>query len=150
VSLAPADLRARVQSQILADLGQVSSSPRWRVATLAYDVFPGADLSDREALSFAVGLVSTTFLDGRQPSGGVAPARTTIGVRFSCFLRSDAHVADYDVALAREAELVASIRSAVGAGGPAARLVSIDREVVGDGTLYLAEVRAEVFHPYPL
>lgn len=148
--LAPVDLRQRIEAQILAQLGQPSSSPRWRVATRAYDGFPGADLSDREALSFVVGLVSTDFLDGRQPIAGVAPARTTVGIRFGSYLRADAHVTDYDVALEREADLVAVVRATAGTGGPAPRIVRVDREIEGDQTLFVGTVLVEVFHGYPL
>lgn len=148
MSLAPAALRARIEARIVAALG--GGSPPWRVASLAYDAFPGADLSDREALSFAVGVTSTTFLDGRQPVGGVAPARSIVGVRWTSYLRTDAHVADYDRALEREVELVAAVRSTDGDGGPAARLVSSIRQAVGDSTVFLGELTLEVFHPYPI
>lgn len=148
MSLAPATLRARIEARITAALG--ASSPPWRVATLAYDQFPGADLSDREALSFAVGVPGTVFLDGRQLSGGQAPARTIVGVRFASYLRTDAHVADYDVALGREALLIAAVRGTTGAGGPAARVVSVERRVEGDGTTFVGDVVFEVFHGYPL
>jgi len=148
VSLTPADLRDRIEARIDSALG--AGSPPWVVAGLAFDMFPGSDLSDREALSYAVGVPSTTFVDGRQPSGGRAPARTTVGVRFSTFLRSDAHVADYSVALTREALLLAALRGTSGAGGPAVRLVSVDRQIVGDGTLFVATILCEVFHAYPV
>ena len=148
MSLAPADLRSRIESRIASVLG--GASPPWKVAGLAYDLFPGADMADREALSYAVGLPGTTFLDGRQPSGGQAPARTSVGVKFTSYLRSDAHVADYDVALGREALLIAAVRGTTGTRGPSPRVVQVDREVVGDGTLFVAAVIFEVFHGYPL
>lgn len=148
MSLSPAELRQRIEARITAALG--SGSPPWRVAGLAYDAFPGADLSDREALSFAVGVPSSTFLDGRQPVGGVAPVRSIVGVRFTSYLRTDAHVADYDRALEREVELVAAVRSTVGDGGPAARIVSVQRLTAGNETTFYGEITLEVFHPYPL
>lgn len=149
MSLAPDTLRARIEARITSALG--SASPPWRVATLGYDQFPGADLSDREALSFAVGLPSTVFLDeGRQRVGGQHMARTTVGVKFTSYLRTDAHVSDYDLALQREAALVAAVRATVGDGGPAARVVQIERAVVGDGTTFLAGILFECAHGYPL
>ena len=148
MSLSPADLRSRIEARIASVLG--GASPPWKVAGLAYDMFPGADLADREALSYAVGLPGTTFVDGRQPSGGQAPARTTVGVRFTSYLRTDAHVADYDVALAREVALIAAVRGTSGTGGPSPRAVQVDREVVGDGTVFVGTVIFEVFHGYPL
>jgi hypothetical protein len=148
MSLAPADLRSRIESRIAAVLG--AGSPPWRVAGLVYDLFPGADLSDREALSYAVGLPRTDFIDGRQPSGGQAPARSIVGVKFTSYLRTDAHVADYSVAIGREALLIAAVRGTVGTGGPSTRVVNVTREVLGDGTVFVADVLFEVFHGYPL
>lgn len=148
MSLAPATIRARIQARLAAVLGILS--PPWRPSALSYDLFPGADLQDVEALAYAVGLPSTTFLDGRQPSGGQAPARTIVGIKFSSYLRADAHVGDYDVALAREAALVVALGGTTGSGGPAPRVVQVDRQVIGDGTVFLGHVTVEVFHGYPL
>jgi hypothetical protein len=149
VSLAPATLRQRIESGLVAVLGALS--PAWRVSTLAYDLFPGADLADREALSFAVGLPSTSFLPGRQQqASGLAAVETVVGVKFTSQLRADASVTDYDTALAREVALINAVLDVVGDRGPTPVVTSVRREITGDGTVFLGTILFDVFHGYPL
>lgn len=141
----PSAIRQLVQNGILERLG--AEDPPWQVSLSTWDNFPGADPDQLEALSFAVGLPSSSVAnDGRQ-RGQIATS-TIVGVRFASKIRADNQVADYDRALDREVRLVSTVRLIV--GGTRAALVSIDRSVVGDGTVFVGDLRFAVFHGYPL
>lgn len=146
--LSPTDVRQRVEARIAAVLGVLT--PPWRVAGLAYDAFPGADLSDVEALSYAVGLPESTWQQDRRPVMSASLVITVVGVRFTSQLRSDAHVEDYDLALEREQLLIAAVNATTGNEGPRPRIVSARRSVVGDSTIFLGDYTFEVAHMYPL
>lgn len=146
MSVGPASLREKIETALIATLGVLS--PPWQVSRLAYDSFPGADPDEVEALAFAVGLRGSVAADpGRQSrTVGHVPMATAIGLRFSSKLRADNHVADYGTALGREQLLV------VAAAAITVPLVieSIDRRVVGDGTLYVGDLQLRTLHLYPL
>jgi hypothetical protein len=150
VSLHPRDLRQRIEDGLSAVLGALT--PAWEVSRLAWDHFPGADPREVEALCFAVGLPSTTFADGDRQRKDVRQAQssTQVGVKFASQLRLDAHVSDYDTALEREVTLVEALRSIAGVHGPAVHFDSVDRSIVGDGTVFLGDVRLTVTHAYPI
>jgi hypothetical protein len=142
--LAPVTLRQHVQNGILAALLAES----WQLARTVYDRFPGDDPANIDALAFAVGLPSSDMLGGRQPTGGQAPANTVVGVKFTYIIRPDYQVGDYDLALERETRLAGVVNGLVGL--PRSYLAGIVRQVVADGTVFVADLRFVVFHGYPL
>lgn len=149
MSLTPADLRSRIEAQIVSALG--SASPAWVVSALAFDAFPGGDLDDRQALAFAVGLPSSDVLAPRPTSGRQVATSTIVGIRFTYRLRADTHVADYDAALVQEVALVQAVSGTTGTRGPAAELVRIERGIAeADHELYIGTLMFRVFHQYPM
>ena len=150
MSLAPTDLRQRIESGLTAALGGLAVP--WSVSRYNYDTFPGPDAKSVLDLSFAVGLVATQFSpdDRQRKDVRQAQAASSVGVKFASQLRGDNHVGDTDTALTREVALVEALRSISGVHGPAVRIESISRTTVGDGTVFLADLRCAVIHAYPI
>ena len=149
MSLAPVDIRKRVEESLAGVLGGLS--PKGRVSTVPLDRFPGGDLADRESHSFAVGLGSSSALPGRQnQAAALVPAETAVIVRWTWLLSQDNAVDAYDEALKREVLVVGAVIDADGDDGPAPRFVSATRRVEAGGTLFVGEITFAVFHGYPL
>jgi hypothetical protein len=152
VSASPANVRQMVEAAILAVLGPDTATPiPSRLSSLAWEAFPGADLRDAEACSFAVGLPGSVALPGRQRGqAGGQPTTSQLGVRWSWSVAADRHVADYDAGLDREALLVRAVTGTPFVGFPRPRFVSATRSLRGDGTLLVGDLLFAVFHTYPL
>lgn len=154
MSLSPATIQSTVEAALLASLGALS--PAWQLSRLTWHQFPGADPAGVEALAFAVGLPScrrpaarsTGPSPGRQSRGAHhAPAVTTVGLRMASRIRADAAVEDYRTALAREADLIGT---ACSIGEVPLVWDSTTRSVVGDGTVFVADVLLTCLHYYPI
>lgn len=154
MSLSPASLRQAIEGAITAALGPAAAPPvakPQRVASLAYDKFPGADLRNVEAASFAVGLLDTSGLPDRQRrQAGGTPVTTNVGVRFTWLLRSDHHVEDQDDALDREAAIVALVSSTSTADMQRPRFLSVSRRESDSGKLFIGDLKFACVHVYPL
>lgn len=152
MSLAPATLRQRIEARITSVLGPGVGSPEWNVSALAYDAFPGGDLDDVQALSFAVGVPVTDFDSAsRRQVGRQIAATTIVAVKFAKRLAADGHVGDYDTALGLEATLVAAVTGTTGDRGPAPAVFRVERGLhEADPALFVADVWFRVFHQYPM
>ena len=131
-------LRQAIEAELVTRL------PTWTVSRLSYELFPGADAMAIVARAFAVGLGDREFLPrGR---GGLATTMTQVLIRFTSILRADDHVTSLDEALTLEAALVVAVAAI---GNPPVTLIGSSGSVVGDGTVYLGELRTTVLHAYP-
>lgn len=103
------EVRQRIESAIEQAL------PRWKKSTFTYDKF-GQDPRAELHLSFAVGVPETVWaspiessVTRRATTGG--RVQTSVGVRWGYRIRSDAAVADQDLALDMEDLIRAAIMS---------------------------------------
>lgn len=137
----PPALRAAVEAALLGELG--TATPPWRVSRLAADLFPGADPSQIERLSFAVGIPATEPLS-RQAKGRIR-ARSEIVVKFTANLRGDNHVADLDQGMAYELLITDALTDTAPVPITIER---IERSVIGDGTIFYGLLRCSALHAY--
>lgn len=145
--ISPATLQQTIEAALVAALGVLA--PAWQLSRLTWHQFPGADPLGVEALSYAVGLASSEALPpGRQSRHALhAPVTTVVGLRYTSRLRPDAAVEDYRLALDREALLMHHCCKIQGA--PLTFRDAV-RGVVGDGTVYLGDLRFDCHHYYPI
>ena len=142
------DVRQRVEAQVVAELGGAG----WRASRYAYDLFPGPDSRQVEHLAFAVGVPRTTpeALDRQSRALGIT-VRTGLGVRFTCRLRADAQVGDFDAALDHEVDLIRCVHAALKNPEFSIRYTGTTlRQVLADGTVWYSETSWEVLHRLPL
>ena len=123
--------------------------PGWHESRWGYDIFP-LDPGQYAHLSFAVGVPDTVPADAIQfvarkcgLNGGVA--NSSIAIRWTYRLRADRQVADYDAALAAEAAALIAIGTAVSTDVHYMP-EELRREVVGDGTWLLGQIRVRATH----
>lgn len=157
MSLSVRRIRQRVQDAIAAAMGPGSTvSPPWHASRYAWPIFPGSgDTRKIVTRAYAVGIVGTEVdprsRQHRGTAGDDALATTTVSVRYTCSLRADGHVGDYDAALDHEADLVEAVLTMSADPDLNIRLSSIQaRDVIADGTIYVGDLRFAVLHGYPL
>lgn len=150
LTLTPRELRRRIQDAVVTDQRSTTAAD-WRPSSHAYPDFPPSkDSGDNLHRAYAVGLVDTVRLEGRQRRQVGMHCVTTVGVRFTAQVRADAKVDSYDEFLDLEADLLVRIMRAnknpdleIQAEG------SVARELVSEEVLF-GELRFAVRHTYPL
>jgi hypothetical protein len=137
----PPSLRAAIEAALLVQLG--GADPPWRVSRMSARLFPGQDTSQIERLAFAVGLGATEPLS-RQARGRIR-ARTEVMVKFTANIRADNHVADEDQALVYELLILDALTDTAPVPVTVER---IERDVIGDGTIFYGVLRCSALHAY--
>lgn len=149
MALAPKSIRQRIAAAIDSALG--SASPPWSESIYAFPAFP-AGIGDSRALvhlSYAVGIGDTESVSSdRQVPGLGAYSATQILVRYTCRLRADAHLADYDSAQDAETALISAVMATAQDPGLSIVLERTlrPRNPLGDGTIYLAQIDFRIHH----
>ena len=150
MSLTVAELRQRIATL----LGSIEG---WRESPFPFELFP-LDPGRFAHHAFAVGVGRSSFTTpvessrhrgggSRLETGGLGD--TVVAVRWLARLRADASVADLDIALADELELVEALVGITTTDMHLA-LETLDRRTVGDGTWLLGELGLTAQHRYPL
>lgn len=150
LTLTPRELRRRIQDAVVTDQRSTTAAD-WHVSAHAYPDFPPSkDSGDNLHRAYAVGLVDTVPLDGRQRRSVGMHAVTTVGVRFTATVRADAKVDSYDEFLSLEADLMIRVMRVDADPDLQIRCEgSVARELVTEETLF-GELRFAARHTYPL
>lgn len=143
-TLAPSAIVTRIETVIAADAD-------WHVSHHAYPDFPPAkDSGDVSDHSFAVGVLGTESLEGRQRASVGAHALTELRVRFLADVQADDKRGSYTRYLGMEADLVALVLSVNRDPDLTVRLESIEPRENHSETTLLGEAVFAVRHMYPL
>ena len=141
-NLPPASLRAAIETALSDELVD-NAVPPWTVSRMNWRLFPGQDPQNIEVRSFAVGIPSTEPF-ARQVAGKVA-AHSQVVVKFTAKLRADNHVSDEDTAMASEVLFHDLLLGSM----PCPLTVDrIERDAVGDGTVFLGTFTCTALHNY--
>jgi hypothetical protein len=146
-------LAVAVVRQRVAALVEAVGSP-FAAHESRWDLVSGVEPGQFAHGAFAVAVGSTAFESeiesSRRTRGtGGGMVRTALAIRWLWFLRAEAYVADYDLALAGEAAIVKALAAHVSANLRVS-ILSMTREVVGDGLWLRGEIVLRTDHTLAL
>jgi len=140
-----------VRQRIAAVVEALASPAAWTESGWPYGAFPAAEPGQDAHLTFAVGVPSTSFATHietsrttRAANGGAA--HTDVRVAWLFALASDGEVSDVDGALDAEQLLITALVGTAHTSGLHVYVEGATRQVVGDGTYLLGEVRLATTH----